>query len=342
VPGKSGPAFNVLSYRTHRAAKRPTAALDKRLPDVKEIMMMKPMKYMTRCTLAGALVMTLAVPQLSRAQTAAAGSASQPAKEDGQRAISPFTLFTLLDVALDKRVSKDSEVNYTQLKGDKSLDKFVSAVAVADLSRFPIIKSMPKVPEGQVAKPEDLKPIEDRSFELAFWVNAYNGLVLKTIADAYPINAVADIKDFDTTKTHVVARQKYSLTELRQKIGQMEPRALFALTDGTSSGPKLAPRVYRWDGFSQALEAAVDAFVNDARNVTLDRIQNRVTVNEFLAEVDAAFKPQNSRRKWDGIRYVLASYTDARANKSYFGTGTYEINFVPRERGLNNWTHTDD
>lgn len=301
--------------------------------------MMKPMKYMMPCTLAGALVVTLAVPQITCAQTVAPASEKRPLKEDGQGVLFPFSL---LDVAIDQRVSKDSEVNYTQLKGDKNLDKFVSAVANADLKRFPVFTSLPKVPEGQVAKPEDLKPIEDRSWEMVFWVNAYNGLVLKTIADAYPVNAVADIKNFDTAKTHVVAGQKYSLAELRQKIGQMEPRALFALTDGTSSGPKLAPRVYRWDGFSQALEAAADAFVNDARNITLDRIQNRVSVNEFLTEVDAAFKPKNSRRKWDGIRYVLASYTDARANKSYFDTGTYEINFLPRDRGLNNWTHTDD
>ena len=177
---------------------------------------------------------------------------------------------------------------------------------------------------------------------MVFWVNAYNALVLKTIADAYPINNVGDIKNFDTAKVHTVAGQQYSLAELRQKIGKMQPRALFALTDGTTSGPKLAPRVYRWDGFSQALEAAADAFVNDARNVTLDRIQNRVTVNEFLAEVDEPFKPKNARRKWDGIRQVLASYTDARANRSYFDTGDYQVVFVPRDRDLNNWTHTDD
>lgn len=296
---------------------------------------------MMRCTLAAVVAVTMVVPHSIRAQGAATPSAPaevRPGRANGQGVLFPFSL---LDEAIDKRISKESEVNYTQLKGDKNLEEFVRRLATADISRFPVFTSMPKVPEGQVAKPEDLKPIEDRSWEMVFWVNAYNALVLKTISDAYPINNVGDIKNFDTAKIHVVGGQKYSLAELRQKIGKLEPRALFALTDGTSSGPKLAPRVYRWDGFSQALEAAADAFVNDARNVTLDRIQNRVTVNEFLAEVDEPFKPKNSRRKWDGIRRVLASYTDARANKSYFDTGDYQVLFVPRDRDLNDWTSTD-
>ncbi|MDF2440465.1 MAG: hypothetical protein JWN98_1449, partial [Abditibacteriota bacterium] len=134
--------------------------------------MMNPMKYMTRCTLAGALVVTIAAPQMVRAQAAATAPATAvtaPGEEKfGQGVLFPFSL---LDVAVDRRISKDSEVNYTQLKGDKNLDKFVRAVATADLKRFPVFTSMPKVPEGKAPKPEDLKPIEDRSWELVFWVN---------------------------------------------------------------------------------------------------------------------------------------------------------------------------
>jgi hypothetical protein len=86
----------------------------------------------------------------------------------------------------------------------------------------------------------------------------------------------------------------------------------------------------------------VRAFINHPRNVELNRIQNRVAVNEFLATVDEAFKPNAGRRKWEGIRFLLAAYTEQRANRSFFNTGDVQVVFTPRSYTLNNWTHSDD
>jgi hypothetical protein len=250
--------------------------------------------------------------------------------------------FSLLDAALNNRVNKEGGVNYAVLKGDKNLEAFVQAVATADISQFPVFKApVAEVNPNAGKKDKAELPKEDRSWELLFWINAYNAHVVKTIADAYPINTVADIKDFDTAKTHVVAGNNYSFEEMRKKIVSLDPRALFALTDGTKSGPALSPQAYRWTGLGELLNANAGAFISNANNVQLTRIQNKVAVNEFLASVDEAFKPAASRRKWDGIRFLLVAYTQQRADRSYFTTNDYQVLFTPRSYDLNNWTNSE-
>jgi hypothetical protein len=257
----------------------------------------------------------------------------------GQGVVFPFSL---LDAALEKRVNREGEINYAQLKDDKNLERFVRAVATADLSKFPVFKAVVVEENPNSSKKKQELPKDDHSWEMVFWINAYNAHVLKTIADAYPLNNVSGIKDFDTAQTHAVAGQNYSFEQMRKKIAALEPRALFALIDGTRSGPALAPRAYRWSDLAALLEANARAFVNNPRNVELTRIQNKVAVSDFLATVDEAFRPKGARRKWDGIRWLLAAYTDQRANRSFFTTGEYQVSFTPRSQELNDWTHSDE
>jgi hypothetical protein len=180
---------------------------------------------------------------------------STPEKEYGQGIAFPHYL---LDRALEPNVDKGGRVDYVALKGDKNLDEYLRAVASADVSKFPILPVPPKIDE-KTGKPIVLtgKAAENRGPELVFWINAYNALVVKTLANAYPLNSPDEVKSFDTAKTHRVAGQTWSLLELRKKIASFDPRALFALTNGTVGGPLLQPIAYRFSGIDQQLENAV-------------------------------------------------------------------------------------
>ena len=175
--------------------------------------------------------------------------------------------YWILDHAFQGRVNRSGEVDYAKLKGDPYLDIFVKGAAIADVSQFPVLP-LPPLPDDK-----DAKPRQSRMPELVFWINAYNANVLKTVADAYPINKIDEIKDFDTAKTHRIAGQNYSFRELRQKIAGFDPRALFALTDGTKGGPLLAPAAYRLSGINDLLEIAVSNFVRDPRNVASQSLE---------------------------------------------------------------------
>jgi len=238
--------------------------------------------------------------------------------------------YELLDGFLHRYVDKKGNVYYLKAKGDNDLDTFVRAVAVADVSNFPVFSNPidPKDPAKGVKA--------DNSAQLTFYINAYNGLRLKTISDLYPRVSGSDLDQLDKTKNLTIGGRQTSFFELREKIGKMDPRALFALMSGAQDGPTAPFTVYRFSGLNQQLNAAVKGFVNDPTKVSApDRLANRVEVSPFLAEVDPFFKPSGSRRKNAGVREVLSTYTSSSAARGYYTTSEYSVNFSQGNSKLN-------
>lgn len=232
--------------------------------------------------------------------------------------------YDLLENVLKRFVDAKGNVAYARAKGDNDLEIYVRAVALAELGaeKFPVFQSL--VDEE---KPEKgTKP--DDSAELAFWINAYNALRIKAIADAYPVNSLTQIKGLETDKTRVVGGQSYSFAELRAKIGAFDGRALFVLMSGDGSGPSAPQLAARYLGLGKQMNIATRAFVNDPTRVEpLNRLANKVVVSPYLQEVDAFFKAPTARRKWDGVRDVLAGYTTG-ANKNALRTGDANVEFL--------------
>ncbi len=238
--------------------------------------------------------------------------------------------YELLDSALHRFVSGKGEFYYLKAKDDNDLATFARAVAIADMGQFPIFTS-PK-------DPQDLTKgtVPDTSAELTFWINAYNGLRIKAITDLYPLPGSGTPRDFDTAKTQTVAGKNYSFAQLRDKIGKMDPRALFALMSGSLDGPGAPLAVYRYSRLNLQLEGAAKAFVNDPNKVSVpDRLANRVEVSPYLQMVDGYFKPKGGRRKYEGIRQVLGSYATNPGSRNYFATSDYTINFSLSNSKLN-------
>lgn len=244
----------------------------------------------------------------------------------------PAFPYSLLDEALYGAVNDKGDINYNKLVGNDSLKAFVRAVSMADMSQFPVFEE--KDEEGNVSK--------NQNSELTFWINAYNALFLDTIASAYPIKNVTQIKDLDTAKTHVVAGKKYSFAEMRDVIAGIDSRAVFVLLDGTRSGPRASASAFRSYRLGAQLNAGVKSFVDDITRVTPpDRMGRAVQVSSWMQTVDSYFKPKNSKRKWDGIRNVLSVYVSQGANRRYFGAGDYDIAFFPANTILNDTVTAD-
>lgn len=281
-------------------------------------------------------ICSLLVPALAWAQQ----SPAPPASGAAARASVPDTLFTsatsLYDTALKARVSEAGLLDYAKLKGDRDLDAFVAALPGVDTTKFPAfeVKAAPEADGSRKKNDKDKGPTVDRSWELAFWINAHNALAIKTLADAYPIGSPDEVKDFATRKFSVAGGQ-YTLNEIRARAGQLDRRATFAMIDGTQGGPKMAPRALRAYGLNSTLESAVIALVNDPQLVQLQRIDNRVSVAPFLATVDAAWKPRTATRKLDGIRYLLSAYAAAGPDRNYYTTNRFDVLFDTGIRKLN-------
>jgi len=194
----------------------------------------------------------------------------------------PVDGHTLFDRILDTYV-RDGYVYYNALKIERSaLDRYVASLDVAP---------------DQLARGTE----NDRR---AFWVNAYNALVLRTVINAYPIrgkapqypaSSVAQVPGgFDRTK-HRVAGQVLTLDEIENVIGAFgDARLLLAMGRGTIGSGRLRSEAYRGPRLEEQLTDVVKDFVTRARNFKLDRKTGSLQVTPLLswrgAYVIATFK----------------------------------------------------
>ncbi len=166
----------------------------------------------------------------------------------------------LLDRILDVYV-RDGYVYYAALKAERTnLDSYVASL---DLS------------------PDQLARLGDADTR-AFWLNAYNALVLRTVINAYPIRGrVADYPEssvvqipggFDRIRHHV-AGQVLTLDEIETTViaGFGDARMLLALGRGAIGSGRLRSEVYRGARLEEQLDEAVEEFVTRGDCLKIDR-----------------------------------------------------------------------
>ncbi len=186
--------------------------------------------------------------------------------------------YTGLDRVLDVYV-RDGLVYYQALKSERAtLDRFVASLD-DDADR--------------VARMSEA----DRR---AYWVNAYNALVLRTVINAYPIRgkegeypavSVAQIPGgFDRVK-HRVAGQVLSLDEIEKSViaGFGAARLLFALGRGTLGSGRLRSEVYRGATLDVQLGEALREWVTRSNTLRIDRAASVVEVSPLFSWREAQF-----------------------------------------------------
>lgn len=128
----------------------------------------------------------------------------------------------------------------------------------------------------------------------AFWVNAYNALVLRTVINAYPIRGKAEGYPaasigqipgaFDRAK-HRVAGRVLTLDEIEKTViaGFGDARLLLALGRGTLGSGRLRSEVYRGASLEKQLTEAVSQFVVRANAFRIDRANALVEVTPLFS-----------------------------------------------------------
>lgn len=187
-------------------------------------------------------------------------------------------IHTPFDRILDTQV-RDGYVYYRALQsGRKSLDQYVASL---------------DIPAAQVAawpKPE----------QLAFWINAYNALVLQTVIDKYPIkglstdypvNSIRQIPGAFEQRPHRIAGQTLTLDAIEKTIivPMGDARALFALGRGALGSGRLRSEAYRADRLDEQLEGALKEFVTRSTCFNVDRDENAVIVSPLFGWRQDAF-----------------------------------------------------
>lgn len=198
---------------------------------------------------------------------ALAAGAQSPAPDDVEALHRPF------DQILDIYV-RDGLVYYNALKIERGrFDRYVQAI-------------------GDVA-PETLKGwAPDR--QLAFWINAYNAFVLRTVIDNYPIrgkspdypaNSIRQIPGAFERRQFRAAGRQLTLDGIeRDVIGEFnDARALLALARGAVGGPRLKSEVYTAARLDQQLQAMTSELVTSRALVWVDVANERLSVNPIFS-----------------------------------------------------------
>jgi hypothetical protein len=175
-----------------------------------------------------------------------------------------------LDAVLDTYV-RDGEVYYRALKLERGrLDAFVNQLGSASTDKM------------------------SRDEQVAFWINAYNALVLRTVIDHYPIQghtaaypqkSIRQISGAFERLPHRVAGRTLTLDQIEQTVLTEfhDPRIYFALGRGAEGGGRLRSEAYAADRLEAQLAEAAAECVNRQHCLQVDRTANKVTATPIFS-----------------------------------------------------------
>jgi len=151
-----------------------------------------------------------------------------------------------------------------------------------------------RIAYGQVT-PLDRKALDDylaeltstpisqynRIEQLAYWINLYNALTVRTVLKSYPVASIRDIHlgnrrsqqgPWDAPLIEVEG-QRLSLNEIQNGIVRpiwRDPRILYALSCAALSCPNLQPMPFTSDRLDHQLSDAAMSYVNDPRCIRME------------------------------------------------------------------------
>ena len=134
----------------------------------------------------------------------------------------------------------------------------------------------------------------------AFWINAYNALVLRTVIDnfpikgrakEYPVSSIRQIPGAFEKATHRVAGRTVSLDAIEKDILSPlgDARALLALGRGSYGGGRLRSEAFDGPTIEASLAAVVDESASRVELVKIDEAENAVTMSPIFSWREPVF-----------------------------------------------------
>jgi hypothetical protein len=175
-----------------------------------------------------------------------------------------------LDQILDVNV-RDGLVYYRALKSDRGrLDRYVASLNVT-----------PAVYHGW-----------SKAQQMAFWVNAYNAFVLKTVIDHYPLRGtIRQVPGAFDKSTIRAAGRSVTLDQIEKTILPefKEPRLFLALGRGAVGSGRLRSEAYTGERLDQQLADIQAEFVTNRHLYRFDRLTNELSITPILSWREADF-----------------------------------------------------
>jgi hypothetical protein len=139
-----------------------------------------------------------------------------------------------------------------------------------------------------------------RERQLAYWINAYNAFVLRTVIDHYPIRgksadypatSIRQIPGAFERRTFQAGGRAVTLDQIEKDIipAFNDPRALLALGRGALGSPRLKSEAFTADRLDAQLETMQSELVTRRELVFVDVANERLSVNPIFSWREDAF-----------------------------------------------------
>jgi len=240
---------------------------------------------------------------------------------------------TGIDFILDTYV-RDGDVYYRALKSDRArLDTYVASLAGAALAQ------------------------QSREAQLAFWLNAYNTIVLRTVIDHYPIQghsseypskSVRQIPGAFDRLPHRVAGKTLTLDQIEQTVLPEfhDPRVYFALGRGAMGSGRLRSEPFAGAKLEAQLTEAANECITRMQCVHIAREANKVEANaifswrekEFAAAYAGVASTYPNRSPIERAILTFVSPKLLTTEKEFLAANTFQVVYRPFDWTLNDLT----
>jgi hypothetical protein len=184
---------------------------------------------------------------------------------------SPVPDYALFDSVLQQYVLDNGKIRYVDLKNNQALNRFVGQIAAISPDSTPALFS----------KRED---------KLAYWINAYNAIVLRAFSQDYPekrtrLGTLIGRGLFFYEMKHNVGGRMRSLDDievnsLRKPLH--DPRIHFAIVCASAGCPWLSRHAYTPQNVDAKLEEEAKRYWSQPRNFAIDQKSRTVTLPAIL------------------------------------------------------------
>lgn len=206
-------------------------------------------------------LLTIVCTVLMSLSSHSATMAKAPEQMAGTTVLQSKSFYSNLTQLLEKHV-KQGKVNYRDLQKDKpALDRLVKQIGEYNLNGA------------------------GKAERKAFFINAYNVLVLYQVLEHYPLKSVMDVPGFFDKQQYLVAGEQLTLNELEKKkllLPYRDARIHFALVCAANSCPPLLNKAYTPQTIEEQLQAQAIKSLRDTQFIRVDEKDNKVDVSEIF------------------------------------------------------------
>jgi uncharacterized protein DUF547 len=254
------------------------------------------------------------------------------------RAQQPTIVLGPFDLILDTYV-RDGFVYYRALKLERRrLDEYVRQIGSTEVDK------------------------RTKNEQLAFWLNAYNALVLRTVIDnypaprrstEYPARSIRQTPGAFERLTHRVAGRMLTLDQIEQTILPKfaDPRVYFALGRGAVGGGRLRSESFTADNIDKQLAEVASECVTRAECTQVDAVMDRLLASaifswrekEFVAAYGDKAAPVYATRS--PIERAILAFVQPRllqTERDVLDKNTFKLAYKPFDWALNDLTGRGD